>query len=178
MSDDDAARVDPRTEADAQVAHAFEIVVRRGPEDPSACTDPDLAHGPSDYTPGDLDKLFFSLSMALIQLAKLPGGREARDRSYAATRGELVRRGKHRMADEAEFSREALDLVRRAFGDDVDLGPGTSARRLAKLVEAELAHLDAVRGDLLKLATAIRPPNKITPGELGARFGAVPEEKP
>lgn len=169
---DDAARVDPRTEADAQVARAFGVVVDADEQDAERGG---AARPRRDYTPDDLDALFFSLSMALVQLAKLPGGREARDRSYDAARGELIRRGKRRMADEVEFSREALDLVRRAFGDDVDLGPGTSARSLAKLVEAELAHLDTVRVDLLKLATAIRPPDEVTPEELDAKFGTTKE---
>lgn len=75
----------PRTEADAQIARALQIVCDAGDEDETPRR---------DYTPKELETLFFSLSMAMIQLAKLPGGKEAKRHFYESASLELLRRGR------------------------------------------------------------------------------------
>lgn len=69
-----AVRGDPRTELDGQVARAFRIVVN--------ADDQDAAAPPRGYTPEELDELLFALSTALVQVTKIPGGRDAEARFY------------------------------------------------------------------------------------------------
>lgn len=77
----------PRVEADAQIARALQIVV-------DAC---DVNDQPNrDYTQDELETLFFALSMAIVQLAKVPGGKEAHDRTMTKAKDELARRAKLR----------------------------------------------------------------------------------
>jgi len=238
--------VDPRTEADAQVARALQVVVDAGDE-----------HDRRDYTPDELDTLFFALGMALVQLRKMPGGKEARDRFYERAEGVLTKRGRRdilekldaeakidrigaaldalgvprmtgygepvsagqpldaearvlRLGSErdqllAELNRlrlparsnhrrvmrtvavrkcdlteaetayahptgtadlweverwedsDAVKLVRRAFGDDVDLSDGTFGDTMVKAIAVEMSNLDKARDQLLKLASTLRP---------------------
>jgi hypothetical protein len=79
------ADVDPRAEADGQIARAREVAMGACDADGSATR---------DYTPEELDVLFFSLMRAMTMLSKLPGGREARERMYLDLKAELVRRGR------------------------------------------------------------------------------------
>jgi hypothetical protein len=65
---------DPRSEADAHIASALQIVIDAGDGDDDAETETRR-----DYTSDELDTLFFALEWALIQLKKLPGGAEAHD---------------------------------------------------------------------------------------------------
>lgn len=81
--------VDPRTEADAQIVRALLIVCDAGDAD-GKIGDPNDRR---DYTLDELETLFFALSMALVQLAKVPGGAEAKERFYTGANLELVRRG-------------------------------------------------------------------------------------
>lgn len=74
---------DPRLEADAQIARALRIVVE-------ACNGQEVPV--RDYTPQELEDLFFALSMAMVQLAKVPGGHEAKERFYANAKTELLKR--------------------------------------------------------------------------------------
>lgn len=141
----------PRAEADGHLARAFQIVCDASDEDADSvtCTT-------RDYTPDELDKLFFSLTMASVQLAKVPGGAEAKDRCRARLKAELARRGEHRLSAEAELDRDAVELVKRAFGDDVDFGKGTSGYHLAKVVEAEQGVMRELRVKLVALASVAR----------------------
>ncbi len=150
--------VDPRSEADAQIARALQIVV-----DASAIhADNDAPNGRPrmerrDYEPAELDTLFFALSMAVVQLKKVPGGRKAGDRGLRTLREELARRGAK--VDAAfDLEPEAVKIVRRAFGDGVDLGKGTTGRALVGLVTLELQNTEALREQLLALAATIRQP--------------------
>lgn len=78
-----ADEFDPRLEADALIARALQIVVDANPDD--------LPRG-RDYTLEELDTLFFSLGMAMVQLAKLPNGQEAKAQHIENIKAELKRR--------------------------------------------------------------------------------------
>lgn len=203
--------VDPRTEADAQISHAFNIVVEASDVE----DDPDRVGGMRAYTPDELESLFFSLGMAMVQLKKLPGGREARDRFYAKALGTLKVRGRPdilekidasaelRRVDRAlddlgaprvapanapvsagqplsvesrvrwlgselrraelasrdapnEYDEEAVEIVKRTFGGDVDLRPGTVGHHFVRTVALELKDLNALREKFIALAIEIR----------------------
>ena len=200
--------VDPRTEADAQVARALQVVVDA---DEAEAERGGAARARRDYTPDELETLFFTLGMAIVQLKKLPGGQEAHDRGIRRMREELGKRGRHdllarldaeselrgamRALDElgvpafapegspvsagqplgvearirwvAELARrrqapeanneEAVRIVRRTFGDDVDLSEGTTGHHLVKLVELELAQLQQLGEKLVALAVQVHP---------------------
>lgn len=53
---------------------------------------------------------------------------------------------------------EATKIVKRAFGDDVDLSDGTFGDALVRTVTAEMSRLDALRDKLLALAATLRGP--------------------
>lgn len=240
--------VDPRTEADAQVARALQVVCDADGDD-----EEDKLR--RDYTPEELDTLFFALSMAIVQLKKLPGGREAHDRAYRNAKNELSRRGRHdilarldaeasgetedaelaasyrgasraldelgvpafapegepvsagqplnvearirwlvdrrlpardrrvqrtvvvRQCDVTEAERahahpagtpgmwevirwedsEAVKIVKRTFGDDVDLSEGTVGHHFVETVELELTQLQQLGEKLVALAVQIHP---------------------
>lgn len=149
MSDDD---VDPRLEAEAQIARALQIVIDASdpaPDDPDSCR---------DYTPEELETLFFALGTAMVQLKKVPGGRDARDRFYEKAKGTLIKRGRHDLvqASEQEPKEEAAKIVRRAFGDSIDLSPGTAGHAMVRMVELELEDLDELRRKVMTLATSMR----------------------
>lgn len=239
--------VNPRTEADAQIARALQVVVDAGNPDDTPRR---------DYTEDELDVLFFALGMALVQLRKVPGGKEARDRFYDRAERELGRRGRQDILDildildkldaEAKIDRigtvldglgvprtagsgepvsyghpydveervhllgaqrglprprreshrrvqrvvavkesdlteaerayahptgtpgffevtrwedsEAVKIVKRTFGDDVDLSDGTVGDAFVKAITLEMSRLDGLRSQLLALAASIRPP--------------------
>lgn len=83
----------PRVEADAQIARALQIVV-------DAC---DVNDQPArDYTQEELETLFFTLGTAMVQLAKVPGGKEAKERYYANLKAELAKRGRKDLIEDAE----------------------------------------------------------------------------
>jgi len=81
---------DPRTEADAQIARALQIVC-----DADGADD---GRGRRNYTDEELDTMFFALTAALVQLKKVPGGLVAHDRYYEKCRAELRRRGLEKKA--------------------------------------------------------------------------------
>lgn len=142
--------VDPRIEADAQIARALQIV----------CDASDENDFPKrEYTPDELETLFFTLGMAMTQLAKLPGGKEARERFYHNCKDQLLDRGRQDMLDDLAKHKDnmkvAKDHVRKAFGDDVDFAPGTSGFAMAKVVELELNNLDALRQKIAALAESM-----------------------
>ena len=136
----EAFEVDPRTEADAQIARALQIVVDAGDEDD---------HGSTvirrDYTPDELDTLFFALTMASVQLLKTPGGREAHDRANERARAELHRRN----LPQRRHHHEAVEMVKRTFGRDVDLSEGTTGATLVAMVEAEMRSSEKMLEDLI-----------------------------
>lgn len=84
--------VDPRIEADAQIHMALTIVCAADCSE--GCDETPCHHGTRYYTPAELEDLFFSLSMAMVQLTKVPGGAEAKDRFYNGAKMELIRRGR------------------------------------------------------------------------------------
>lgn len=146
MSDD----VDPRIEADAQIARALQIVI-------DAC---DKEERPNrDYTPDELETLFFALGTAMIQLAKVPGGKEARERYYHNAQDILLKRGRQdildNLANEEKRHVEAKKLVKQAFGDNVDLSPGTSGYAMMKVFELELGNLAELREKITTLADSM-----------------------
>lgn len=112
--------VDPRAEADGQIVRAFQTVVNASDDDP------DHARAARDYTPEELDTLFFSLSMALIQLRKVPGGTAARDRFYERAEGDLLRRGRQDILDklDAEAKIELVSAALDELGVPRHAGPG------------------------------------------------------
>lgn len=93
--------VNPRTEADAQIARSLQIVVDAGPEDPDKVWG-GVARPIRDYTLDELETLFFALGMAVVQLKKLPGGQEAYDRGVHNMRSELRRRGRSDLLDKLD----------------------------------------------------------------------------
>jgi hypothetical protein len=68
-----------RLEADGHISHALDIVNCAWTDDATQ----------REYTPKELEALFFSLSRAMTLLTKLPGGVEARDRLRARAQKEL-----------------------------------------------------------------------------------------
>lgn len=109
--------INPRAEADARIVHAANMVCNTCNEDWSA---------KRDYTPEELQDLYGVLSMALVQLAKLPGGKEAREHTYARTRKELERRGRH-------------DILSRFDAETgADRGESVELRHTIKLVSEAL----------------------------------------
>jgi len=235
------ADVNPRTEADAQIARALQVVVDAGNPDDTPRR---------DYTEEELDTLFFALGMAMVQLRKVPGGKEARDRFYDRAERELGKRGRQDILDkldaeakldrigkildglgiprtagsgepvsfgrpydvearvrllaeqrglprprrdshrrvqrvvsvkeseltEAERSHahptgtpgyfevarwedsEAVKIVKRTFGDNIDLSDGTIGDAFVRAITIEMKGLEGLRDQLLELAASIRPP--------------------
>lgn len=92
--------VNPRTEADAQIARALRIVCDA--DCVEGCDQEPCPHERRDYTPEELGELFFALGMAMCQLTKLPGGPEAKDKHYAELKAELKRRGRDDLIKSAE----------------------------------------------------------------------------
>lgn len=142
--------VDPRLEADAQIARALQIVCEAcGPDDQPA----------REYTPDELETLFFALGMAMIQLAKVPGGKEARDRFYMNAKDQLAERGREDLLDKLKTDHdrkvEAKRLVRKAFGDNIDLSIGTSGHAMMRVIELELGNLDQLRTKITALAESM-----------------------
>jgi hypothetical protein len=142
--------VDPRAEAEAQIARALQIVVDATDEET----------GPfRDYTPDELETLFFALGTAMISLAKIPGGKDARERYYANCVDQLIKRGRQDMLDSLEVEKErraeAKRLVKKAFGDHVDFSPGTSGAAMAKVFELELGNQDELRKKLEAVAATL-----------------------
>lgn len=139
---------DPRIEAEAQIARALQIVV-----DGYDGGDEETRR---DYTPDEMETLFFALGTAMVQLAKIPGGKEARERYYANCVDQLAKRGRQDILDDLEVERErraeAKRLVVQAFGDDVDFSPGTSGAGLLKFFELELGNQAELKKKLEALA--------------------------
>jgi hypothetical protein len=213
---------DPRAEADAQIARALQIV-----NDASESEDIDgnVETARRDYNPAELETLFFALGCAMVQLKKLPGGKEARDRFYDNATESLRIRGRrdlldevdaqaklHRISDaldklsvprllpgddstgaaeqeldtfdrvkwladdyahyramaakpdwfrrstDGELREEAVKVIKRTYGDNVDLGPGTTGEALVCLTMVEMRDLEDKRERLLEFATALRKP--------------------
>jgi hypothetical protein len=84
--------VDPFTEATGQVANALKILL-------------DADEPRRALTADEMRDLFFSLTTALVQLKKLPGGAEAHARVYEECRAELRRRGRADIIREVEGPR-------------------------------------------------------------------------
>jgi hypothetical protein len=101
--------IDPRLEAEAQIARALQIVIDAS--DP-AIDDPDSCR---DYTAEELETLFFALSMAMIQLRKVPGGKEARDRFYEKAKDTLLKRGRDDLVARSMLPPKVNDAV-----DEID----------------------------------------------------------
>lgn len=145
-----ADQVDPRLEADAQIARALQIVVDANEDD--------LPRG-REYTPDELETLFFALGTAMVQLSKLPGGWEARERFYTNATDVLARRGRQDILDslKKEHNRkvEAKEIIRRAFGDGIDFSIGTSGFVMLKMVELELDQTSELRAKLTTLAATL-----------------------
>lgn len=154
---------DPRTEADAQTARALEIVVSADCSLECLRQDPGNGHHPDckrrDYTADELETLFFALSMAMVQLVKLPGGKEARDRFYHRAVDILDQRGRTDMLDELREEsarrKKAKQIVKNALGDDVDFTPGTVGYAMLKLVENGLGDESKLRTELDALAASL-----------------------
>lgn len=145
-----ADEVNPRIEADAQIARALQIVV-------DAC---DKDEKPArDYTPDELETLFFALGTAMIQLVKLPGGKEARERFYHNAEDILAKRGRTdilaNLAEDAKRHELAKEMVKRALGDNVDLSPGTGGYAAMKLCESELHDMNELRKKIDALALSM-----------------------
>jgi hypothetical protein len=142
--------VNPRIEADAQIARALQIVVE-------AC---DVNDQPArDYTPDELETLFFALGTAMTQLVKIPGGKEARERYYHNCKDQLQKRGRDdllaSLEDDHARHKQAKKLVKEAFGDNVDLSPGTSGYAMMKVFELELGNLSELRTKITALADSM-----------------------
>lgn len=143
--------VDPRTEAEAQIARALQIVVDAAParEDEAQ----------RDYTPDELETLFFVLGMAMVQLAKVPGGKEARVRFYARATDLLAARNRHDLLDTLEADRakhaDARSRIREAFGDDVSFEPGTAGFAMQRIFEVVEEDREQLREKLSKLAQVL-----------------------
>jgi len=90
----DRQTVDPFEEATGQVANALKILL-----------DADDDRARRDLTAEELHDVFFSLTTALVQLKKLPGGKEAHERVYEECRAELRRRGREDIIQEVESAR-------------------------------------------------------------------------
>ncbi len=59
------------------------------------------------------------------------------------------------MAEPAELSAEAVAIVKRAWGDNVDFSKGTTGYAFAKVVEAELQNLEELRSKMIALAATL-----------------------
>jgi len=145
----------PRSEADAQIARALQIVV-----DASRTVYEGQDDFPSrDYTPDELETLFFALGMAMTQLAKVPGGKEARERFYHNCKDQLQKRGREDIIDsltsEKERHEQAKWMVKRAFGEDVDFAPGTQGYAMVKVIELELMGQEQLRAKIATLAESM-----------------------
>ena len=128
---------DHRREAEDLVSNALQVMID--------------ADG-REYTRDELDKVVGSMTMALVQIKRIPGGVEAYERTYEKAREELRRRGREDMIREVEPHREAaIDLVKKTFGDDVDLRPGTAGHAFVRVIEAERADHDKLRSALSRL---------------------------
>ncbi len=155
--------VDPRTEAEAQIARALQIVCDADCTLDCLQKDPGNGHRPDckqrEYTPDELETLFFALGTAMTQLAKMPGGKEARERFYHNAQDQLLKRGRQDILDDLAKHKDNMKLakehVRKAFGDDVDFAPGTSGYAMAKVVELELNNLDELRQKITALADSM-----------------------
>ncbi len=150
-----ADEVDPRVEADAQIARALGIVI-----DASASAENDDEKVEQrDYTPDELETLFFALGMAMTQLAKVPGGKEARERFYHNCKDQLQKRGREDIIDsltsEKERHEQAKWMVKRAFGEDVDFAPGTQGYAMVKVIELELMGQEQLRAKIAALAESM-----------------------
>jgi hypothetical protein len=143
--------LNPRTEADAQICRALQVVVDADETTPEPG---ETARLRRDYTLEELETLFFSLGMATVQLAKLPGGKEARDNFYRRAETVLLQRGRRDITDTL-LNKEAVAIVKQAFGDDVDLRTETIGRQLTKLVEMELGDLASLREKLFALSSIL-----------------------
>lgn len=124
--------IDPRTEADARIAQALQTVV-------DADSDEELRKARRDYTQFELEELFYCLAQAARLLRKLPDGEKAYDAALQTLESELARRGRAVDLGAARFRREAVKLVRRTYGRNVDLSVGTTGAALVDMVEAEMA---------------------------------------
>lgn len=80
--------VDPRGEFDAYVFEAFEIMVS-AEENGNGCPR-------QDYTPEEIERLFFLLMMAVSKLKRVPGGEFAAEVVRDKVRRELERRSVRR----------------------------------------------------------------------------------
>lgn len=151
MADD----VDPRLEAEAQIARALQIVIDA---DDRPEGNPELSC--RDYTADELETLFFALGTAMVQLAKLPGGAEARHRFYERAEDVLVQRGRQDILDDLKVEHrrraEARRSVRQAFGESIDLSPGTSGSAIVRFVELEMADREALRVKIEALAESFK----------------------
>lgn len=136
--------LDPRTKADAQILRAGRLVVQVSDEGADDSDKP-----ARDYTPDELDTLFFCLLLAQVQLLEVPGGREAIQRVRHNAESELQRRSRPAWD-------EAARVMRRTYGDDVDLAPGTTGFHLAKAIELGLDRDERMRDGIVKLAVVIR----------------------
>lgn len=149
----DVGTFDPRTEVDAHIAGALQIVIDA--DDGAGDAETETRR---DYTSGELDTLFFALGCALVQLRKLPGGAEAHDRFYNRLRHEQVKHVKRAAPSKAELEDEAVKIVQRTFGASVDLSAGTMGAALVSMVVTDLENQGELRDKLIALAATIRQP--------------------
>lgn len=56
---------------------------------------------------------------------------------------------------------QAVEIVKRTFGDDLDLSEGTFGDAYVKLLTIELDDLDALREKLIALAITLRMPELV-----------------
>lgn len=146
--------VDPRTEAEAQIARALQIVI-----DASEPIYGQNKEETRDYTADELETLFFALGTAMVQLAKLSGGKEARERFYTNATDVLLKRGRKDILDDLkkEHDRkvEAKAIIKRTFGDNVDFSIGTSGHAMLRMVELDLDQTAELREKLTALAATL-----------------------
>jgi hypothetical protein len=143
--------VDPRNEMDAQIARAFEIMIEAQGYSPP---NPNPTH-PIDYKPEALDELIFNLSMALVQLVKVPGGYAAKERSTTTIIAEMRKRNMSDIPEKVALREDAKAIVKQAFGDDIDLTPGTLGSVLVRLVQLDIDNKDGLRAKLAALASQL-----------------------
>ena len=163
QDDLDVSDVDPRSEAEAQIARALQIVCDANCTLGCLIEDPGNGHRPDcgsrDYTPDELETLFFTLGMAMVQLAKVPGGKEARDRFYTNAKDQLMVRGRQDLLtdlkDEQDRKSKAKNIVKKALGDDIDFSIGTSGHAMMRMVELEMEKLDQLRVKITALADSM-----------------------
>jgi hypothetical protein len=135
--EDDAKVFDPREEADAQMLRILQIM--------EGARDWHLNEA-RPYTTEELDTMLFSLNMALVQLKKVPGGREAMDRHFARCEDELRRRGREDLVQDADVDNKVTKVIhavtdlRAALEDPT---PSASSHRsrtdsLRRLIDAEI----------------------------------------